>query len=61
MLEVEERRDDFVDGDGEREVCFAALGDNDLLASEAGVDARELTLVKGSDLARMRLRLRAFS
>ena len=57
MLEVDERRDDLVDGDGERD--FAALGDSDLFTSEAGVDARELALLNGSDLARMRLRLRA--
>lgn len=51
MLEVDERRDDFVDGDGERDV-FAALGDNDRFASDPGVDARELPPVNGSDLAR---------
>lgn len=58
MLDVEERRDDFDEGDGEREV-LAALGESDRLTSEPGVEARELALLKGSDLARMRLRLRA--
>jgi hypothetical protein len=56
---VEERREDFPEGDGDRDAVFAALGDSDRFASEAGVDARELALLKGSDLARMRLRLRA--
>ena len=56
---MDERREDLVDGDGEREV-FAALGDRDLCASSfPGVEARELALLKGSDLARIRLRLRA--
>lgn len=61
MLEVDERRDDLVDGDGERDV-LAALGDSDLFASSAsrpGVDARELALLNGSDLARILFRLRA--
>lgn len=61
MFDVDERRDDLVDGDGERD--FAALGDSDRsdalsFTSEPGVDARELALLNGSDLARMRLRLR---
>lgn len=60
MLEVDERREDFEEGEGEREV-LAALGDRDRCASEAGVEARELALLKGSDFARMRLRLRARS
>ena len=58
---MDERRDDFVEpGDGERDL--AAPGDNDLLASSAsrpGVEARELALLKGSDFARILLRLRA--
>lgn len=57
MLEVEERREDFEEGEGEREAeAFAALGDKDRFASEAGVEARELALLNGSDFARMRLR-----
>lgn len=58
---MDERRDDLVEGDGEREV-LAAAGDNDLFdpaASTPGVEARELTLLKGSDLARILFRLRA--
>ena len=57
MLDVDERRDDLYDGDGERD-ALAALGDSERCASD-GVDARELALLKGSDLARKRLRLRA--
>ena len=64
MLDVDDRRDVLVAGDGERDCDFAVLGDNDRsdclsFTSEPGVDARELALLKGSDLARMRLRLRA--
>lgn len=59
---MDERREDLVEpGDGEREL-LAAPGESDLLASRGsipGVDARELTLLKGSDLARILLRLRA--
>jgi hypothetical protein len=41
---------------------LAALGDKDrFAASEAGVEARELALLNGSDFARMRLRLRDLS
>jgi hypothetical protein len=47
----------LLEGDGERDL--AALGDKDRCTSEPGVEARELTLLNGSDLARMRLRLRA--
>jgi hypothetical protein len=61
MLDVEERREPLLEGEGEREACLAALGDSDRLTSDPGVEARELTLLKGSDLARMRLRLRASS
>jgi hypothetical protein len=56
---VDERREDLLEGEGERDL--AALGDNDRCTSEPGVEARELTLLKGSDLARMRLRLRAIA
>lgn len=56
-LEVEDRREDLFEGDGDLD--FAALGDRDRITSEPGVDARELTLLKGSDLARILLRLRA--
>lgn len=54
MLEVEERREPFEDGEGEREVCFAVLGESVLEGSEPGVEGREG--MKGSDFARMRLR-----
>jgi hypothetical protein len=56
-LEVEERREDLPDGEGERDL--AALGDNDRFASRPGVEARELALLNGSDLARVLLRLLA--
>jgi hypothetical protein len=56
-LLVEERREDLFEGDGERDL--AALGERDRAPSEPGVDARELAPLKGSDLARIRLRLRA--
>jgi hypothetical protein len=59
---VDERREDLAEGDGERDVLLAALGDKDLLelcVSRPGVEARELALLKGSDLARILLRLRA--
>ena len=60
MLDVEDRREAFVDGDGERDETFAALGDRERLGSDlAGVEARELAPLNGSDFARMRLRLRA--
>ena len=59
---MDERRDDFVEpGEGERDP-LAAPGESDLLASSAsspGVEARELALLKGSDLARFLIRLRA--
>jgi len=56
-LEVDERREDLPDGEGERD--FAALGDRDRFASRPGVEARELALLNGSDLARVLLRLLA--
>jgi hypothetical protein len=56
-LEVDERREDLLDGDGDRD--FAALGDSDRCTSEPGVDARELALLKGSDFARVLFLLRA--
>jgi len=55
-LDVDERREDLPDGEGDRD--FAALGDSDRRTSEPGVDARELALLKGSDLARILFRLR---
>ena len=65
MLEVEDRREDLCKpcGEDEREVgTFAALGCSDAAGSDvlplAGVDARELAPLNGSDLARMRLRER---
>jgi hypothetical protein len=54
---VDERREDLFEGEGERDL--AALGDSDRCISEPGVDARELALLKGSDLARVLFRLRA--
>ena len=61
MLDVDDRREPLLEGEGERDACFAALGESERLTSDPGVDARELALalLKGSDLARMRLRLRA--
>lgn len=58
MLLVDERREDLL-GEGERD--FAALGDNERLISEPGVEARELAPLNGSDFARMRFRLRDLS
>lgn len=56
---MDERREDLADGDGERDV-FAAFGESDRCTSSfPGVEARELPPLNGSDLARMRLRLRA--
>lgn len=58
---MEDRREDFVDGDGDRDETFAALGERERLASGwplDGVEARELAPLNGSDFARMRLRLR---
>jgi hypothetical protein len=54
---VDDRREDLLEGEGERDL--AALGDKDRCTSEPGVEARELALLKGSDLARILLRLRA--
>jgi len=56
-LDVDERREDLPEGDGERD--FAAFGDSDRCTSRPGVEARELALLKGSDLARVLLRLLA--
>ena len=59
---MDERREDLVEGEGERDALFAALGESDLLDacwSRPGVDARELALLNGSDLARILFRLRA--
>lgn len=53
---MEERREPFEEGEGEREVCFAVFGERLLEGSEPGVEGREG--MKGSDFARMRLRLR---
>jgi len=57
MLDVDDRRDDLVEGEGDRP--FAAIGESDRCTSEPGVDSRELALANGSDLARILLRLRA--
>lgn len=63
MLDVEDRREDLVPGEGERDDdTLAAFGESDRLGSErplAGVEARVLAPLNGSDLARIRLRLRA--
>ena len=56
-LEVDERREDLEDGEGDRDL--AALGDRERFTSEPGVDARELAPLNGSDLARILFRLRA--
>lgn len=56
MLDVDDRRDDLVEGEGDRP--FAAIGESDRCTSEPGVDSRELALANGSDLARILLRLR---
>ena len=58
-LDVEERREDLFEGEGERDL--AAWGESERFTSEPGVDARELALLKGSDLARVLFRLRAVS
>ena len=58
-LEVEERREDLLEGEGDRD--FVAFGESDLWTSEPGVDARELALLKGSDFARVLFRLRAIT
>lgn len=54
---MDDRRDDLLEGEGDRDL--AALGESDRCTSEPGVDARELALLKGSDFARILLRLRA--
>ena len=58
-LEVDDLREDLLDGEGDRDL--AALGESDRCTSDPGVEARELALLKGSDLARILFRLRAMA